>query len=149
MPVTVYPSLHQMRKELSLLQKLYSLYDSVIYGVNGYYDLLWTEVNIEKINAELLDFQNRCRKLPRGLKEWQAYLDLKKKIDDFSETCPLLELMANKAMKDRHWQRISELTGHLFDVGSDTFQLRNIMEAPLLQHKEDIEVDLREFVSYL
>lgn len=81
----------------------------------------------------------RCRKLPKGLKEWQAFNDLKQKIDDFNETCPLLELMANRAMKERHWQRIATLTGHTFDVESENFQLRNIMEAPLLEHKDDIE----------
>ena len=68
-------------------------------------------MNIEKINTDLIEFQNRCRKLPKGLKEWQAFIDLKRKIDDFNETCPLLELMANKAMKDRHWERISTVTG--------------------------------------
>lgn len=31
------------------------------------------------------------------------------------------------------------LAGHTFDVHSDNFQLRNIMEAPLLPHKDDIE----------
>ena len=82
---------------------------------------------------------DRCRKLPKGLKEWQAFNDLKKKIDDFNETCPLLELMANRSMKDRHWDRIAQLTGHTFDVHLDNFQLRNIMEAPLLMHKDDIE----------
>ena len=81
----------------------------------------------------------RCRKLPKGLKEWQAFKDLKKKIDDFNETCPLLELMANKAMQNRHWERLTELTGHTFDVESESFHLRNIMEAPLLEHKDDIE----------
>lgn len=82
----------------------------------------------------------RCRKLPRALKEWQAFLDLKKSIDEFSECCPLLELMANRAMMTRHWKRITELTGHTFEVESDTFKLRNIMEAPLLKYKEEIEV---------
>ena len=81
-----------------------------------------------------------CRKLPRALKDWQAFLDLKKTIDDFNESCPLLELMANKAMKQRHWDRIAGLTGHTFDMESETFSLRNIMEAPLLKSKEDIEV---------
>ena len=82
----------------------------------------------------------RCRKLPKALKEWQAFNELKKKIDDFNECCPLLELMANKAMKDRHWERIANVTRHKFDVESENFLLRNIMEAPLLENKEDIEV---------
>ena len=75
-------------------------------------------MNIEKINTDLIEFQSRCRKLPKGLKEWQAFIDLKRKIDDFNETCPLLELMANKAMKDRHWERISTVTGTVFYSGS-------------------------------
>ncbi|KAM9353790.1 dynein axonemal heavy chain 5 isoform 3-T3 [Symphorus nematophorus] len=139
LPVTQHPQLLEIRKQLALLQKLYGLYNNVIETVNGYYDILWADIHIEKINNELLDFQTRCRKLPRALKEWQAFLDLKKTIDEFSECCPLLELMTNKAMMTRHWKRITEVTGHTFEVESDTFKLRNIMEAPLLKYKEEIE----------
>ena len=74
------------------------------------------------------------------MKSWQAYQDLKKQIDDFNESCPLLEMMANKAMKNRHWKKIGEITSHVFEVESETFLLKNIMEAPLLENKEDIEV---------
>ncbi|XP_077982678.1 dynein axonemal heavy chain 5-like [Glandiceps talaboti] len=139
LPVTSYPKLLEIKKQLALLQKLYSLYNDVIDRVNGYYDILWTDVDIEKINNELQDFQNRCRKLPRALKEWPAFNDLKKTIDDFNETCPLLELMTNKAMKPRHWTRMQETTGHVFDVEREDFTLREIMRAPLLTYKEDIE----------
>ncbi|XP_059863189.1 dynein axonemal heavy chain 5 [Delphinus delphis] len=139
LPVTQYPQLLEIKKQLSLLQKIYALYNSVIETVNSYHDLLWSEVNIEKINCELSEFQNRCRKLPRALKDWQAFLDLKKTIDDFSECCPLLERMASKAMMERHWERITALTGHSLDVGNETFKLRHIMEAPLLKYKEEIE----------
>lgn len=41
-------------------------------------------------------FAFRIRKLPKALKEWQAFNDLKTEIDDFSESCPLLEMMSNK-----------------------------------------------------
>uniref|UniRef100_A0A8D1M5E9 AAA+ ATPase domain-containing protein n=1 Tax=Sus scrofa TaxID=9823 RepID=A0A8D1M5E9_PIG len=139
LPVTQYPQLLEIKKQLNLLQKIYTLYNSVIETVNSYHDILWSEVNIEKINSELLEFQNRCRKLPRALKDWQAFLDLKKTIDDFSECCPLLEHMASKAMMERHWERITALTGHSLDVADETFKLRNIMEAPLLKYKEEIE----------
>ena len=85
----------------------------------------------------------RCRKLPKALKEWPAFIELKRKIDDFNESCPLLEMMSNKAMLERHWKRLEELTKYSFDLESDTFQLRNIMEAPLLKFREDIEVRFR------
>ncbi|XP_077383165.1 dynein axonemal heavy chain 5 isoform X2 [Festucalex cinctus] len=139
LPVTQHPELLEIRKQLSLLQKLYGLYNNVIETVNGYNDILWADLHIEKINNDLLDFQTRCRKLPRALKEWQAFLELKKIIDEFNECCPLLELMANKAMMMRHWKRIAEVTGHTFEVETDTFKLRSIMEAPLLKYKEEIE----------
>uniref|UniRef100_A0A3P9J502 Dynein, axonemal, heavy chain 5 n=1 Tax=Oryzias latipes TaxID=8090 RepID=A0A3P9J502_ORYLA len=137
--VTQHPQLMKIRTELTLLQKLYGLYNNVIETVNGYYDILWTNINIEKINNELLDFQTRCRKLPQALKEWQAFLDLKRTIDEFSECCPLLELMTSKAMMARHWKRITEVTGHNLDVESENFKLRNIMEADPLKYKEEIE----------
>lgn len=48
-----------LRKELDLLQKLYGLYDAVMSKIRGYFGILWTDVDIEKINAELLAFQNK------------------------------------------------------------------------------------------
>ena len=54
--------------------------------------------------------------------------------------------MANKALKERHWERLAGVTGHTFEVESENFLLRNIMEAPLLESKEDIEV--RELCLY-
>ncbi|NWH66560.1 DYH8 protein, partial [Geococcyx californianus] len=139
LPVTDYAVLDKVRKELGLLQKLYGLYDTVMKSIDGYYEILWTDVDVEKINAELLDFQNRCRRLPKKLQNWQAFLDLKEKINNFREFCDLLEMMASKAMKQRHWNRIVEITGHHFDIESDSFCLRNIMEAPILEHKLYIE----------
>ena len=42
-------------------------------------------------------------------------------------------------MKDRHWERIANLTGHTFDIHNENFLLRHVMEAPLLPNKDDIE----------
>ena len=57
--VSEYPELLKIKKELTLLQKLYGLYNNVIDAVRGYYDIFWVEVDIDKITAELQDFQNR------------------------------------------------------------------------------------------
>ncbi len=49
-------------------------------------------------------------------------------------------MMSHRAMQHRHWQRIAEVTGaHHLDIEADDFRLRNVMDLPLLQFKEDIE----------
>ena len=58
LPVTPYPELQHIKKKLNLLQKLYSLYNVVLETVNGYQDITWVDIDIDKISNELLDFQN-------------------------------------------------------------------------------------------
>nr|XP_037867096.1 dynein heavy chain 8, axonemal isoform X3 [Bombyx mori] len=139
MEVKDYPILHQKKKEFNLLSKLYSLYLAVMNSIDGYFETPWSEIDIEQIVAQLADFDLRCRKLPRGMKDWPAFIELKNKIDDFNQTCPLLELMADKSMKDRHWKRLEKLMNCILDVESESFTLANVMEAPLLKYKEDVE----------
>ena len=59
LPLSDYDNLQRIRKELTLLQKLYGLYNTVMRSIDGYFDILWVEVDIEKINAEIIEFQNR------------------------------------------------------------------------------------------
>ncbi|KAK2143184.1 hypothetical protein NP493_4626g00003 [Ridgeia piscesae] len=47
--------------------------------------------------------------------------------------------MSNQAMKKRHWDRIAAITGHEFNFEMESIPLKSIMEAPLLEFKEDIE----------
>ena len=139
LPHTDQSEMEGIKKELNLLQRLYKLYNDVIDSVDSYHKMLWKTIDIEEISNELMEYQNRCRKLPKGLKEWPAFQDLKKIIDDFSDICPILELMSNKAMKQRHWQRIETMTKYKFDFEKPKFALNDLMEAPLLENKEDIE----------
>ena len=39
------------------------------------------------------------KKLPKGLKTWPAYSEVKKQLDHFNECLPLLELLINPAMQ--------------------------------------------------
>jgi dynein heavy chain len=139
LPITPFSDLVRIKKELRLLQNLYGLYNSVLDAVHRWNDMLWGDVQLDKINAELQDFQNKIRKLPKAMKEWPAYNELKKMIDDFTGTIPLLEMMAHKAIATRHWLKIQELTESEFNLEPESFNLKQLMEAPLLAHFEDIE----------
>ncbi|VDQ16898.1 unnamed protein product [Trichobilharzia regenti] len=59
LPVTDYSRVQQIGKELDLLQRLYGLYNEVNRTVSGYYEIIWQEVDMEKIGNDLLEFQNK------------------------------------------------------------------------------------------
>ena len=59
LPHSEQPELNKIKKELNLLQRLYKLYNDVIDSVSGYHNIHWQDVNIEDINNELMEFQNR------------------------------------------------------------------------------------------
>ena len=134
-----YPMLHKRKREFNFLNKLYSLYLQVMKSIDDFSDSPFIEINMEQINTEIQDFVNRCRMLPKGMKDWPAFIDLKKKIDDFYESCPLVELMASDAMKERHWTSLENIMQMKFDIHSATFTLGIVIKAPLLKYKDDIE----------
>ena len=141
LPVTQYPELENTEKELEFLNRLYDLYKDVISTIDNYSDILWTEVvaNIEQMNEQVTQCQAQCRKLPKALRDWDAYGDLRKKIDDFLEILPLVQSLASLAMRDRHWEQLQEITGKPLDMAEDTFKLGDLLNGNLLPHLEEIE----------
>ncbi|KAI8811565.1 dynein heavy chain and region D6 of dynein motor-domain-containing protein [Cladochytrium replicatum] len=139
LPVTPFPMLVKIKKELKLLQNLYSLYNDVLEKRAGYNETLWTDLNIDRINNDMADFQNKIKKLPKAIKDWDAFLELKKIVDNLTAVVPLLELMSNKAMQQRHWDAIQNITNTRFNLDPELFYLKNLLDAPLNENREDVE----------
>ena len=59
LPVVHYSELENVKRQLGLLQKLYGLYNTVNDTIDKYFDLNWTDIDIDKINNDLVEFQNR------------------------------------------------------------------------------------------
>eukprot|EP01028_Stygiella_incarcerata_P006636 TRINITY_DN270_c0_g1_i1.p1 TRINITY_DN270_c0_g1~~TRINITY_DN270_c0_g1_i1.p1 ORF type:complete len:4523 (-),score=1222.92 TRINITY_DN270_c0_g1_i1:192-13760(-) len=139
LPKEDYPDLVKIKRELVLLDKLYSLYIEVIDRVNGYADVLWVDLDIEAVTGELDLYSKRCRQLPKSLREWEAYVELRKTIDDFMEIQPLLLTLKDRRIRQRHWLEVMRVTGHEINLDEEIFRLKHLLEANILAHKEDIE----------
>ena len=105
LPVTSYPEMERTEKEIGMLTRLYDLYTNVLSTIDNYADILWTDVvaNIDQMSEQVSQFQAQCKKLPKALRDWPAYTDCRKKIDDFLEILPLLQALSSPDMRDRHW----------------------------------------------
>ncbi len=72
------------------------------------------------------------------MRSWDAYSELKKKVEDFEITLPLLTHLSKESVKPRHWTELMEITGTQFRIDGD-FRLETLLEAKLAEYEEDIE----------
>ena len=143
LPITEYPDLQQTKEELELLDKLYGLFTNVLTTVSDYQDLPWAEVqlpeNMEMMTKKMEDFQGACKRMPKELRGWDAFIELKKMVDDFLESLPLVSQLAHPSLRDRHWKALMELTGAELNVASESFKLSTLLDAGMLDCAEDVE----------
>jgi dynein heavy chain len=139
--VTDYPEMEKTEKEIGMLTRLYDLYTAVLSTIDNYADILWTDVvaNIDQMSEQVSQFQAQCKKLPKALRDWPAYTDCRKKIDDFLEILPLLQALSSPDMRERHWAELGKITGVEFNLAEDTFKLQDLLGANMLRATEEIE----------
>jgi dynein heavy chain len=138
---TEYPALVKTHKELSLLTKLYDLYMEVVNTLESFNGLSWAQVTerIESMAERVTAFDLQCKRLPKSLREWEAFKDLSANISNFLEVLPLLQDLSKDSIQNRHWVEVMQVTGTNFVVDATELTLRTLLEADLLRVKEDIE----------
>jgi len=140
MIVTTYPELEETEREIALLDRLYALYLAVLAAFEGYAEVNWSDLGIaldgmaDQVNA----FSAQAKKMPKSLREWPAYLDCKKRIEDFLVLVPLLQSLLSKAMRPRHWEALQTITGKQLDLREDVFLLGHMFECNLQEHIDDV-----------
>jgi len=139
MPVTSYPTLTETKRVFNLLKRLYDLYGSVNRSIQTWSNTLWNRLKVDDIIDSLSEYTSKCRKLPKGLKAWPTYEELKNNIDEWSDKMILVEMMFKNSLKPRHWEMIEKATGTLFPINNRDFALKDIMSAPLLKNKDELE----------
>ncbi|KDO29332.1 hypothetical protein SPRG_05868 [Saprolegnia parasitica CBS 223.65] len=138
---TEYPELTKTRKELALLDQLYGLYMDVVQTMEGYRNVLWSTVpsTLDDMSSSIAIFDERCKRMPRKLCEWEAYRLLRKDISDFVDVLPLVRELSKDCIKPRHWVEIVKMTGTPLQYESDAFRLKDLLDAKLLTTKDEIE----------
>ncbi|KAK9794950.1 hypothetical protein WJX73_010224 [Symbiochloris irregularis] len=141
MAVTKYPGLEKTEEEIQMLDRLYSLYVNVITTIKGYGNYLWTDVvaQIDRMGEEVNAFQAQCKRLPKGLREWPAFVDCKTTIDTFLAGLPLLQSLAHKSMRPRHWKEVMRITATELNMAEDVLRLQHLLDAQLVKHQEEVE----------
>lgn len=142
-----YPELEKTKAELNNLRKLYSLYSDVIETINDWKEQAWADVTIEGLRTmedNIQKYGDQCIRLPKDLKEWTAYKELKQEIDNLKDVLPIIIDLKKPSIKGRHWIKICDITGKTINYENpDNFFVSELIQANLLAYLEDI-MDITE-----
>ena len=116
-------------------------YNAVMQTITGYSDVLWTndQANMHAMTEQVNGFQANCKKLPKVLRDWDSCKELTKRIDDFFLVLQLLQQLAGKSMRQRHWDEIQSITGKTLDMDATVLKLGHMLAMDLLAHAEEVE----------
>ena len=80
-----------------------------------------------------------CMRLPKDLKDWNAYKELKGEIDNLKDVLPIIIDIKKQQIKERHWKSICEITGVQLDYDhEDIMNFNDLLECRLLDFQEEV-----------
>ena len=73
---------------------------------------LWNDLNITTLQTNITTFINKLKKFPSEIKEIYTYKKIEYIIYNFKDSLPLIINLKNECMKQRHWQKLINITNN-------------------------------------
>ncbi|XP_048641449.1 dynein axonemal heavy chain 10 isoform X3 [Marmota marmota marmota] len=135
LPITMYPELLKVQKEMNGLRMIYDLYEGLKVAKEEWSQTLWVNLNVQVLQEGIDRFFRGLRKLPRHIRTLTVAFHLEAKMKAFKESVPLLLDLKHEALRDRHWKELMEKTGVFFEM-TETFTLENMFAMELDKHTD-------------
>ncbi|RYY38146.1 hypothetical protein EON62_00630, partial [archaeon] len=143
LPLTRYVQLQEMQGEIDRVAPLYELYADQLAFAETNSNMLWADLDIGALQKGADDLTKRLARL-KELKGSSVYLAVSDEISNFREAVPLISTLKNPAMKERHWDKISALTGIKINTNPKTFTVGSLFEMNLSRFMEPINEIVNE-----
>ncbi|XP_060580911.1 dynein axonemal heavy chain 10-like isoform X1 [Ruditapes philippinarum] len=138
LPITMYPDLQQVQKQMKGLEMIYALYEEQQAAREQWSETLWANLNIQILQDGIESFLKNLRKMPRDVRQMPVARSLEEKMKEFRDSLPLFVDLKHEALRDRHWKELMTKTGQKFDINPETFTLANIFAMELQRYHETI-----------
>uniref|UniRef100_A0A8C9J6D4 Dynein axonemal heavy chain 10 n=1 Tax=Panthera tigris altaica TaxID=74533 RepID=A0A8C9J6D4_PANTA len=135
LPITMYPELLKVQKEMNNLRTIYDLYEALKVAKEEWSQTLWINLNVQFLQEGIDSFLRSLRRLPRQVRNLSVAYHLEAKMKAFKDSVPLLLDLKHEALRDRHWKELMEKTGVTFEM-TETFTLENMFAMELHKHTD-------------
>lgn len=89
LPITMYPNLLEVQKQMKGLEMVYTLYEEQKAAREQWAETLWSNLNVQVLQDGIEGFLKSLRKMPREVKSMQAARAVESKMKEFRDSLPL------------------------------------------------------------
>ena len=101
LPITMYPELLQVQKEMKGLEQIYAIYDEQKQAREQWSETLWANLNVQLLQDGIENLLKNLRKLPREVKGLSAGKVLEETMKEFRDALPLFVDLKHEALRER------------------------------------------------
>ncbi|PVD32839.1 hypothetical protein C0Q70_08286 [Pomacea canaliculata] len=138
LPITMYPELLKVQKEMKGLEQIYAIYIEQKTAREQWSETLWANLNIQLLQDGIEGYLKNLRKLPKEMRQMAVGRALEEKMKEFRDSLPLFVDLKHEALRERHWKELMNKTGQKFDMNPDTFTLANVFAMELHRYQDTI-----------
>ena len=140
---TDYPGLMSAKKELQPFHTLWNMVADFHTSRQEWLHGSFLELDANEIENNVSDWWKTSYKMSKTLEEEtpgaaECALKLRAVTTEFRENLPVIRSLASKALKERHWEEISEKMGAHIEP-DDELTLQQLLDLDVGKHIEEIE----------
>ncbi|XP_014779882.1 dynein axonemal heavy chain 10 isoform X2 [Octopus bimaculoides] len=139
LPITMYSDLLSVQKEMVSLDALFKIHTNQKEAREEWSNTLWANLNIQLLQTGIENFIKAFRKLSKEAKAMPVGKSIEERMKEFRDSLPLFVDLKNEALRERHWKKLMENTGQVFEMDPDTFTLERIFAMELHRFHDCIQ----------
>ena len=139
LPITPYPELYVIQKEMKNSEKLYQIYEQQAKARATWSETLWRDLDVQLLIDGIENYIKEIKKMPREIKGMPLAKLIELNMKEFRESLPLMLDLKNEALRERHWRLLMKETGIEFDMNPETFTLENLFQMNLQRFNDVIQ----------
>ncbi|XP_019945265.2 dynein axonemal heavy chain 7 isoform X2 [Paralichthys olivaceus] len=141
--VSQYPQRKNIQDKLTPFLRLYETSTDFLQQYEKWLHGPLSGVNPDKVEEDVSNYWRTLYKLEKGFLDFPKALNIatsmKAKIEEFKEHIPMVQVLCNPGLRDRHWDAMSEIAGVSLQPASDMACVSHFLSMNLEQHVSSFE----------
>jgi dynein heavy chain len=103
--------------------------------------IAWSKLDAEGLEDSAKGLVQSLRKLPKSVRQSDAFQGMDKAVKEFVITCPIITSLRSPAMRERHWRELMEVVKKQFALPSSKPQmpLQDLLDLQLHKHANEVD----------